>query len=114
MEEGHSLDHGSKTDILTGMPVEENRGQAKEKQLAELTDRQTKHEAVVKDLRTDQGQLAIEKIHEALDARVQELVREDPTARALMSVLQRFGAEVVATRRIKEQVERLQRSIESL
>jgi len=110
--EDHSLDHGHKTDIVTGQPVEEEPKREGEKKLAGLRDRQAKHEAVLKDFQSGQGRLAIEKIHEALDNRVEELVKEDPTARALMSVLRSLGAEIVVTRRIREQVEILQRSID--
>lgn len=113
MNEGHTLDHGHQTDIVSGKPVEEEQEGQREKQLAELRDREAKHDAVVKDLRSGQGRQAIEKIHQALDNRVQELVQKDPTARALMSILQSFDSEVVAARQIREYVESLQRRIES-
>lgn len=108
MNEGHSLDHGHKTDIVSGRPVEEEPGRKGEKQLAKLRERQVKHEALLEDLRSGQGRLAVEKIHEALDSRVAELVQQDPTASALMGVLQSFGVAIVVTRRIRKEVEELQ------
>lgn len=108
MDEGHSLDRGHKTDIISGSPKEEESKRKEEKQLAGLEERQAKHEAVLRDLRSGQGRLAIEKVHEALDRRVEELIQEDSTARTLMSILQSFGAEIVVTRRIRKQVETLQ------
>ena len=112
MEEGHSLDHGHKTDIVSGFPAENETESTQEKQLAKLRDRQAKHEATLSDLQSEKGQRVIEKVHEALDNRVMELVKEDETARALMSVLESFGAEIVATRAIRQQVESLHRLLD--
>lgn len=108
----HSLNHGHRTDILTGDPVEEKPTDGKEKKLAGLQERQAKHEATVADFRSEKGQLAIKKIHEALDRRVGELIEGDSAAKALIDVLRSVGGEVVVTRRVAKEVERLQHLIE--
>jgi len=111
-ESDHSLSHGHRTDIVSGDPVEEKPTDGKEKKLAKLQERHAKHEATVADFRSEKGKLIIEKIHEALDRRVDELIEEDATAKALMDVLRSIGVEVVVTRRIAEQMKALQRQIE--
>ena len=110
-ESDHSLNHGHSTDIVTGLPIQEKARDGKEKKLAGLRERQLQHEAVVDDFRSEKGQLALEKIHQALDRRVLELIEEDSTAKALMDILRSIGGEILATREITKQVETLQRLI---
>lgn len=115
MAEDHSLDHGHQQDILTGKPIEPDDSipPSRAEKLSGLRQRQIEAESVVQELQSPEGWRTIEVIHQALDERVDELVKDDDQCQAYIKLLNSFGAKVATGRQIAKRIALLENAVKN-